>query len=231
MSGKIKILIIDDEPQIRRFLRVALEPHGYEVKDAETGGAGLVAATSERPDLVVLDLGLPDIKGFEVLKRLREWYERPVIILSVRDDEGSIVAALDQGADDYLTKPFGVGELIARMRVALRKQNMNAEPTYKIGELEVDIGAHTVKLNGNEVKLTSTEFSLLKLFVQNAGKVLTHAQILKAIWGPNSTEQVQYIRVYIGHLRSKIETDPAQPRYILTEPGVGYRCTAPPLPV
>lgn len=226
MTGKNTILIVDDEVQIRRFLRVALEPHGYEVKDAETGNAGLVAATAERPDLIILDLGLPDISGFEVLKRLREWYERPIIILSVRDDEGSIVTALDQGADDYLTKPFGVGELIARMRVALRKTSIKAEPIYRIGDLEVDISAHIVKLKANEVKLTLTEFSLLKLFIQNAGKVLTHSHILKAIWGPNSTEHVQYIRVYIGHLRSKIEIDPAQPRYILTEPGVGYRFAA-----
>lgn len=222
--SKSQVLIIDDEIQIRRFLKVALEPHGFEVKEAESGNAGLVHATSERPDLIILDLGLPDISGFDVLKRLREWYERPIIILSVRDDEGSIVNALDGGADDYLAKPFGVGELLARMRVALRKTTGGkAEPIYKSGGLEVDIAQHRVTLNEVEVKLTSTEFSLLKLFLQNAGKVLTHSQILKAIWGPNATEHVQYIRVYIGHLRQKIESDPTQPKLIITEPGVGYR--------
>jgi len=223
LAVKTKVLVIDDEVQIRRFMRVALEPHGYEVKEASNGSEGLIASVSERPDLIILDLGLPDISGFEVLKQLREWFERPVIILSVRDDEASIVAALDQGANDYLTKPFSLGELLARMRVALRHAAGNAEPIFKLNDLEVDIASHRVTLKGAEIKLTSTEFSLLKYLVQNAGKVITHTQILKAIWGPNSTEHIHYIRVYIGHLRQKIEADPAQPKFIITEPGVGYR--------
>lgn len=223
MTAKHIALVIDDEIQIRRFLRVALEPHGCDVKEAETGSSGLVAATTLRPDLIILDLGLPDISGMEVLKRLREWYDRPIIILSVRDDEGSIVSALDLGADDYLTKPFSVGELLARMRVAMRKANVGAEPILQTHDLQIDIAAHRVTLRGEEIKLTSTEFSLLAILVKNAGKVLTHTQILKSIWGPNASEHVQYIRVYVGHLRQKIEADPTQPKLIITEPGVGYR--------
>lgn len=222
---KKSVLIIDDEVQIRRFLKVALEPHGYEVIEAENGHAGIVAATSRPPELIILDLGLPDISGLDVLKRLREWFERPIIILSVRDDEGSIVSALDGGADDYLTKPFSVGELLARMRAANRKTVAPSEPMIKAGDLEIDIAARRVARRGMDIKLTSTEFSLLTTLARNAGKVLTHAQILKSIWGPNSSEHVQYIRVYIGHLRQKIEIDPAQPQLIITEPGVGYRFT------
>ncbi len=223
MTGKGRILVIDDEIQIRRFLAVALDPHGFEVKDAECGNAGIIAAATDRPELVILDLGLPDISGFEVLKRLREWYERPIIILSVRDDESSIVTALDQGADDYVVKPFGVAELLARIRVALRKSLGKSEPIISFDGLEVDFTAHRVLRDGKEIKLTSTEFALLKVMVQDAGKVLTHTQLLKAVWGPNSTEQIQYVRVYVGHLRQKIEVDPTQPRFIRTEPGVGYR--------
>ncbi len=222
-NPKKQVLVIDDELQIRRFLKVALEPHGFAIIEAETGSAGLIAATSHRPDHVILDLGLPDISGFDVLRRLREWYDHPIIVLSVRDDEGSIVSALDGGADDYLTKPFSIGELLARMRVATRKSVTASEPIIRIGDLDVDVAAHVVTRAGQEIKLTSTEFSLLSVLVRNAGKVLTHRQILKEIWGPNSSEHVQYIRVYVGHLRQKIETDPAQPKLILTEPGVGYR--------
>lgn len=220
------ILVIDDETQIRRFLKIALEPHGFEVLEAKTGGEGLIVAASRRPELVILDLGLPDITGLEVLTRLREWYERPIIILSVRDDEESIVSALDSGADDYLTKPFGIGELLARMRLATRKTPAASEPLFKAWDLEINIPERRVVRSGREIKLTSTEFSLLAVLVRNAGKVLTHSQILKAIWGPNSSEHTQYIRVYIGHLRQKIESDPAQPRLIVTEPGVGYRFQA-----
>lgn len=223
---KKQILVIDDELQIRRFLKTALEPHGYAVIDAETGNAGIVAATSHRPDLIILDLGLPDISGLDVLRRLREWYDRPIIILSVRDDEGSIVSALDGGADDYLTKPFSIGELLARMRVATRKSTSASEPVIKIGDLQIDVASHIVSRAGQEIKLTSTEFSLLAVLARNVGKVLTHSQILKAIWGPNSSEHVQYIRVYVGHLRQKVEVDPSHPKLILTEPGVGYRLHA-----
>ena len=218
-----QILVIDDEIQIRRFLKVALEPHGFHVTEAETGQKGLVAATTCRPDLIILDLGLPDIKGMAVLKRLREWYERPIIILSVRDDEESIISALDSGADDYLTQPFGIGEVLARMRLATRKTSLTAEPVLIVGDLQVDIAAHKVTRAAHELKLTATEFSLLTALIRNIGKVMTHTQILKEIWGPNSADHVQYIRVYIGHLRQKIEVDPSQPRLIITEPGIGYR--------
>ena len=218
-----KVLVIDDELQIRRFLKVALEPHGYSLIEASSGSEGLVGATTHRPDLIILDLGLPDIAGLEVLARLREWNDKPIIILSVRDDEASIVAALDGGADDYLTKPFSIGELLARMRLASRKTPSASEPTVTVGDLIVDIAKRSVTKKGQEIKLTVTEFSLLSVLIRHCGKVLTHSQILKSIWGPNSAEHVQYIRVYIGHLRQKIEDDPSQPRYIVTEPGVGYR--------
>lgn len=219
--------MIDDESQIRRFLKVALEPHGLNVIEADTGHAGIVAATTRRPDLIILDLGLPDIPGIEVLRRLREWYEQPIIILSVRDDEGSIVTALDTGADDYLTKPFNLGELLARMRVSMRKLSTISEPVILVGDFKIDVSAHRVSRAGVEIRLTSTEFSLLAVLARHAGKVLTHGQILKSIWGPNSSEHVQYIRVYIGHLRQKIELNCAEPRLILTEPGVGYRFCSP----
>jgi two-component system KDP operon response regulator KdpE len=218
-----QILVIDDEIQIRRFLKIALEPHGFNVTEAETGQKGLVAATACRPDLIILDLGLPDIQGMTVLKRLREWYERPIIILSVRNDEESIISALDSGADDYLTKPFGIGELLARMRLATRKASTAAEPVVSAGDLQVDIASRKVTRAGQELKLTATEFALLTVLIRNIDKVMTHTQILKEIWGPNSSEQVQYIRVYVGHLRQKIEMDPSQPRLIVTEPGIGYR--------
>ncbi|MCX6107952.1 MAG: response regulator [Proteobacteria bacterium] len=218
-----QILVIDDEIQIRRFLKIALEPHGFNVTEAETGQKGLVAATTCRPDLIILDLGLPDMQGMTVLKRLREWYERPIIILSVRNDEESIISALDSGADDYLTKPFGIGELLARMRLATRKTSTTAEPVVSAGDLQVDIASRKVTRAGQELKLTATEFALLTVLIRNIDKVMTHTQILKEIWGPNSSEHVQYIRVYVGHLRQKIEMDPSQPRHIVTEPGIGYR--------
>ncbi len=220
---KKPILVIDDEIQIRRFLKVALEPHGFEVIEADTAASGLVKATTRRPEVIILDLGLPDTPGMEVLSKLREWYELPIIILSVRDDEESIVSALDKGADDYLTKPFSIGELLARIRLAVRKSPTASEPIVTIDDLTLDIPSRRVTRNGIDLKLTSTEFSLLSILARNAGKVMTHTQILKAIWGPNSSEHVQYIRVYIGHLRQKIETDPSQPKIIITEPGVGYR--------
>jgi len=224
MQAKSTVVVIDDEVQIRRFLSVSLESHGYSIVEATNGREGIAEVATRRPDLVILDLGLPDMDGLEVLKRLREWYESPIIILSVRDDEASIVTALDGGADDYLTKPFKLGELLARMRAAQRHYtHEDVEPIYREGDLQVDLTARRVTVAGVEVRLTATEYDLLRVFVRNAGRVLTHAQILKEVWGPNSREHVQYLRVYVGHLRHKIEQDPSQPRLLITEPGVGYR--------
>jgi two-component system KDP operon response regulator KdpE len=221
---KPSALVIDDELQIRRLLRVCLEANGYRVLEAATGQEGITEAAQRTPDVVILDLGLPDMDGVAVLKRLREWSKVPVIVLSVRDREDDKIAALDNGADDYVTKPFGTGELLARLRVAERHALPSAESAlFRAGALEVDLTARVVKLKGQEVKLTATEYSLLRLFVRHAGKVLTHHQILKEVWGPNSVEQTHYLRVYIAHLREKLEADPSKPRLIVTEPGVGYR--------
>ncbi len=217
-------LVIDDELQIRRLLRVCLEGNGYRVLEAASGQEGLSEAAQHPPDVVVLDLGLPDMDGVTILKRLREWSHVPVIILSVRDREDDKIAALDNGADDYVTKPFSTGELLARLRVAQRHASPTGDLTvFRAGQLEVDLTARVVKLNGKEIKLTATEYSLLRLFVQHSGKVLTHNQILKEVWGPNYTEQTHYLRVYIAHLREKLEAEPSKPRLIITEPGVGYR--------
>jgi two-component system KDP operon response regulator KdpE len=217
-------LVIDDEPQIRRLLRVTLEAGGYRVFDAANGQDGIVQAAQCRPDVILLDLGLPDLDGVTVLKRLREWCRVPVIELSVRDRENDKIAALDNGADDYVTKPFNSGELLARLRVAQRHAQPSPDlAVFRTGHVEVDLTARVVKVNGKDVKLTATEYSLLRLFVQHAGKVLTHRQILREVWGPNSLEQTHYLRVYIAHLREKLETDPAQPELIITEPAVGYR--------
>jgi len=229
MSTPLKptALVIDDELQIRRLLRVCLEDDGYRVLEAATGQDGITQAAQHPPDIVLLDLGLPDMDGVTVLKRIREWSRVPVIVLSVRDREEDKVAALDHGADDYVTKPFGTAELLARLRVAQRHALPTAEsPLFRLGDLEVDLTARVVKLRGQEVKLTATEYSLLRLFVQHAGKVLTHRQILKEVWGPNYMDQTHYLRVYIAHLREKLEADPAKPRLISTEPGVGYRLLA-----
>ncbi len=221
------VLVIDDEPQIRRLLRVTLEANGYRVFDAATGQDGIVQAAQWRPDIVLLDLGLPDLGGLSVLQRLREWSRVPVIVLTVRDREADKVAALDCGADDYVTKPFSTGELLARLRVALRHTLPAPEAAvFRSGPLEVDLAARVVSVNGKEVKLTATEYSLLRLFVQHAGKVLTHRQLLREVWGPASTEQTHYLRVYMAHLREKLEANPAQPQLLLTEPGVGYRLLA-----
>jgi two-component system KDP operon response regulator KdpE len=222
--GKPVILVIDDEPQIRRLLRVTLTAHDYDIIDASTGEEGLLLAASKSPGLVILDMNLPDIRGMEVLKRLREWYTRPVMILSVMNDEETIVEALDLGADDYLTKPFGVPELLARLRVCFRhSQPESVEPIFKSGALVVDLALRNVFIAEKQVHLTSTEYSLLNLFIRHAGKVLTHHFILKEVWGLGSTQDVQYLRVYIGHLRQKLELDPNRPQLIITEPGVGYR--------
>lgn len=217
-------LVIDDEPQIRRLLRVTLEANGYRVFDAATGQDGIAQAAQRRPDVVLLDLGLPDLDGVEVLKRLREWSRVPVLILSVRDREDDKVAALDAGADDYVTKPFATGELLARVRAALRHlQPQRADAVFLSGDLEVDLAARSVRKRGHEVKLTPTEYSLLRLFVTHAGKVLTHRQLLTEVWGPKAVEQTHYLRVHIAHLREKLEDVPGQHDFIRTEPGIGYR--------
>ena len=217
-------LIIDDEVQIRRLLRVALEAENYQVHEAETGQLGLVEIANRKPAVILLDLGLPDLDGLGVLKRLREWSEVPVLVLSVRDDEAGKVAALDAGADDYITKPFSTPELLARLRAAQRKTRPAEEiSVFKHGDLMVDLTARVVTRGGHEVKLTATEYALLRLFVKNPGRVLTHRYILREIWGPKSEEHRQYLRVYVTHLRQKIETDPTQPRLIKTEQGIGYR--------
>jgi two-component system KDP operon response regulator KdpE len=217
-------LVIDDEPQIRRLLRVTLEANGYRVFDAATGQDGVAQAAQRRPDVVLLDLGLPDLEGVEVLKRLREWSEVPVIILSVRDREDDKVAALDAGADDYVTKPFNSAELLARIRTAMRHtQPQGADAIFRSGDLEVDLSARVVRKRGQEVRLTPNEYALLRLFVTHAGKVLTHRQLLTEVWGPKAVEQTHYLRVHIAHLRTKLEDVVGQPDFIHTEPGIGYR--------
>ena len=218
------VLVIDDEIQIRRLLHIGLEAGGYRVFAAATGQEGLAEAAHRRPDIIVLDLGLPDMDGVTVLTRLREWTNVPVLVLSVRDREDDKIAALDHGADDYLTKPFGTGELLARLRVALR----HAAPTidtavFRSGPVTVDLTARTVEFHGKPVKLTATEYALLALFIRHSGKVLTHRQILKEVWGPNYVEQTHYLRVYLAHLREKLEDNPSAPELLLTESGVGYR--------
>ena len=221
---KATALVIDDELQMRRLLRVCLEANGYRVSEAATGKEGIAEAAQHPPDVVILDLGLPDMEGIAVLRRLREWSRVSVVVLSVRDREEDKIAALDNGADDYVTKPFSSGELLARLRVAQRHITPASEATvFRSGQLEVDLAARVVKLKGKEVKLTATEYSLLRLFVQHAGKVLTHRQILREVWGPNYVEQTHYLRVYLAHLREKLEANPAQPELLITEPGVGYR--------
>jgi two-component system, OmpR family, KDP operon response regulator KdpE len=217
-------LVIDDEVQIRRLLRVALESENYQVHEAQTGQKGLVEIANRKPAIILLDLGLPDMEGLEVLRRLREWSEAPVLVLSVRDDEAGKVAALDAGAEDYVTKPFSTPELLARLRAAQRKTRPEEEISiFKHGDLIVDLTARIVTRAGREVKLTATEYALLRLFVKHPGRVLTHRHILREIWGPKSEEHRQYLRVYVTHLRQKIESDSTHPALIKTEPGIGYR--------
>lgn len=223
-SLKPAVLVIDDELQIRRLLRVCLEGNGYRVSEAATGQEGIIQAAQYHPDIVLLDLGLPDMDGIAVLKRLREWSQVPVVVLSVRDREDDKVVALDHGADDYVTKPFSTAELLARLRVAQRHATPLGEtPLFKAGDLEVDMTARTVRRGGRDVKLTATEYSLLRLLVRHAGRVLTHRQILQEVWGPSYVDQTHYLRVYIAHLREKLELDASKPRLIATEPGIGYR--------
>lgn len=217
-------LIIDDEVQIRRLLRLTLEAHGYRVFEAVDGQSGLLEAGQRRPEVVLLDLGLPDLDGVTVLKRLREWSQVPVVVLSVRDREEDKIAALDNGADDYVTKPFGTGELLARLRVAQRHTRPAPEEAiFRSGEVEIDFVRRVVSRTGKEVKLTATEYSLLALLARHAGRVMTHRQLLKDVWGPNAVEQTHYLRVYVAHLREKLEADPNQPKLLITEAGVGYR--------
>jgi two-component system, OmpR family, KDP operon response regulator KdpE len=224
MSSEPTILVIDDEIQIRRLLQLTLEPNGYTLKFATTGKDGITMAGSERPELIILDLGLPDIDGLTVLKKIREWATLPVLVLSVHNAEGDIIGCLDAGADDYLVKPFRTGELLARVRTALRHRPRNQEKElFTTHNLSVDLSTRIVKRGGEVIKLTATEYSLLALFVRNAGRVLTHKYILEQVWGPTFSEEAQYTRVYVGQLRKKIEDDPTDPKILITESGIGYR--------
>jgi len=222
--NKAEILIIDDEVQIRKLLQITLQSNGFGVAEAISAKEGLIKAANHPPDLILLDLGLPDKHGHDVLKELRQWYTSPILILSVQKDEEDIIAALDNGANDYLSKPFRTGELLARIRSALRTLvTEDNEPLIKTNDLQIDLSTRTVKKNNELVKLTTTEYALLALLAKNEGKVLTHQYLLRAIWGPGFINQSQYLRVYIAQLRKKIENDPNRPQYILTESGVGYR--------
>lgn len=222
--NKAEILVIDDEPQIRKLLQINLESHDYKVLKASTAKEGLILAASHPPDLILLDIGLPDKSGHQVLQDLREWYTQPVIILSVIDSEDDIIAALDNGATDYLTKPFRTGELLARIRSALRRSNQSENnAVLSIGNITLDLVARSVMRNNIPIKLTATEYKLLCLFAKNEGRVLTHQYLLKEIWGMGYVTETQYLRVFVGTLRKKIEEDPNNPLHILTESGVGYR--------
>jgi two-component system KDP operon response regulator KdpE len=224
MNLQDTILVIDDEVQIRRLLEITLTSSGFKIFEASTGKDGIVSAATHHPSLIILDLGLPDIDGIEILRKLREWYQKPIIILSVRNAEEDIITALDLGANDYLTKPFRTGELLARIRVALRHTpEYNNSPVLVFGTLSIDLPNHIARKNGEILKLTSTEFSLLALLAKNSGRVLTHQSILKEIWGFGYIGQTQYLRVFVAQLRKKIEDDPSKPRLLITESGIGYR--------
>jgi two-component system KDP operon response regulator KdpE len=227
VSTEPLVLIVDDELPIRRFLRVSLAGEGYRVVEAATAAEALEQITTQRPDVVVLDLGLPDRDGLALTREVREWSSIPIVVLSVRDRESDKVAALEAGADDYLTKPFGVGELMARLRVALRHASVAGgtadEPVFSAGDLRIDLARRQVFVAEREIRLTPIEYKLLALLVKNAGKVLTHRQLLRQIWGPEYGDENHYVRVYVAQLRRKLEADPARPRYLRTEPGVGYR--------
>jgi two-component system, OmpR family, KDP operon response regulator KdpE len=225
-DGIARILVIDDESQIRKFLRISLNAYGYEVIEAVRGEDGLAKCATATPDLVILDLGLPDLDGQEVIARIREWSKVPIIVLSVRAAEGEKVAALDRGADDYVTKPFGIQELLARVRAALRGRRPDGEPppaVVEVGDLTIDIPRRRVRVAGAEIKLSRKEFALLRMLAQHPGRILTHQQLLREVWGPAQENETHYLRVYIGHLRQKLGDNPADPRYISNEPGVGYR--------
>lgn len=224
MTVKDIILIIDDEIQIRRLLEITLSASGFKIFEAATGKEGITLAASQQPGLIILDLGLPDIDGLDVVKKLREWYLKPIIILSVRNTEEDIVKALDNGANDFLTKPFRTGELLARIRVAFRQsQGISDNPILQFGYLTIDLANHTARIKDQLIKLTSTEFSLLALLAKNEGRVLTHQYILREVWGMGYIEQTQYLRVFIAQLRKKIEEDPTKPKLLNTESGIGYR--------
>lgn len=228
MSGQeVTVLLIEDEPEIRRFLRTTLPAYGFRLYEAATGTEGLTEAQARNPDLILLDLGLPDLEGSEVIRQVREWTATPIIVLSARDQEQVKVAALDLGADDYVTKPFGVNELLARMRAALRHASRSTadvgEPVFMLGDLKVDLGRRQVFVSGKETHLTPIEYKLLTTLIRYAGKVMTHRQLLKEVWGPLHVEEGHYLRVYMRQLRNKLEQTPARPRYLVTELGVGYR--------
>lgn len=223
------IILIEDEKQIRRFVKTSLEAEGYQVFEAETGKQGVIETATRKPDLVILDLGLPDMGGIEVIGKIREWSGLPVIILSARSEESEKIDALDAGADDYLTKPFGSGELLARIRVALRRQMLSPQglgSVYAIDGLSIDLAGHRVLLDETEIHLTPIEFRLLSTLAKHAGKVLTHRFLLKEVWGPSHVDDAHYLRIYMGQLRHKLEKEPANPRFLLTEIGVGYRLAA-----
>jgi len=221
------ILLIEDEPQMRRFLRITLRSQGYRLIESETGSDGLTQAATRNPDVVLLDLGLPDLDGIDVTKRLREWTQTPIIVISAREQEQDKIHALDAGADDYLTKPFNAGELLARIRVALRHMSRpdtdQQEPVFILDNLRVDLAKRQVFVGEQEVHLTPIEYKLLMVMVRHAGKVITHNQLLKEVWGPAHVNEVQYLRVYMTQLRHKLEADPARPRFLMNEPGIGYR--------
>jgi two-component system KDP operon response regulator KdpE len=219
------ILIVEDDPQIRRFLRAALAAEGYVYHEALTASEGLAQANARRPDLILLDLGLPDRDGLEVIRHVRETSQLPIVVLSARGEENDKIAALDLGADDYVAKPFGVGELLARIRAALRRSAAVAPEgeTLRFGSVEIDLDKRLVKVDGREVHLTPNEYRLLQVMIKYPGKVLTQRQLLSEVWGPNQVDQAQYLRVYIAQLRRKLESDPARPKYLQTEPGIGYR--------
>ncbi len=226
-ASRAKVLIVEDDPQIQRFLVAALESHGFAPECASTGAEGLRLATVRQPDVVIADLGLPDMSGLDVIKRLREWFTRPIIVLSARSQESDKVDALDIGADDYLTKPFGVAELLARLRVALRHQSersgADAQSKIEVGDLVIDLSARRVQRGGLDIHLTPIEYKLLAAMMQHRGKVLTHRQLLREVWGAAHVESPHYLRIYLRSLRKKIEENPTQPRYLITEVGVGYR--------
>nr|WP_314897993.1 response regulator transcription factor [uncultured Flavobacterium sp.] len=224
MNNSAEILIIDDEIQIRKLLEIALDSNGYKTIFAVNGKEGIALAANHQPDLIILDLGLPDEDGQVVLKRLREWYKKPILILTVKNTEEEIVKALDNGANDYLAKPFRTQELLARIRTALRNLNQNEnEPIIEFGEILIDFTSRIVKLKNEILKLTTTEYNLLSILVKNEGRVLTHQYLLKQVWGNSYSDQTQYLRVFVAQLRKKIEEDPNRPKYIITESGVGYR--------
>ncbi|NNM81423.1 MAG: response regulator [Burkholderiales bacterium] len=225
----ISIVLVEDDRQIRRFVKTVLEAEGYHVIESENGKSGLQDAANRKPDLLILDLGLPDMDGMEVISRLREWSQIPIIVLSARSEESGKIDALDAGADDYLTKPFGTGELLARIRAALRRKSivsMDTGSLFEVGGLCIDLEKRRVMLDASEIHLTPIEYRLLSVLARNAGKVLTHRHLLKEVWGPSHVEHAHYLRIYMGQLRHKLEKEPANPRYLLTETGVGYRLAA-----